>query len=348
MKVTKTMLALLALPMISIATAQNAPVPTMAPGVQKIQAAPKSMDEALKFLPDTVMVVNGKKVTKSEIVNTLKTMVPEQYLGMISQDQLKKMVTNLLDMEIMVAIAEKEGFKQSADSIKAKLKEELAKLTPEQRKALDARLTAAKKTVDQFIDEIAKNPEAQREFAIDRWVTEKINPSIKISDEDVLKFYDENKARFVTPETIEAAHILIQPEKPGDKASEQKAETKAKAILAQLKQGADFGVLAETESACPSGKRSKGSLGKMGKEGLDKDFWNAAFALKKGETSGVVKTQFGYHIIRLDNKEEGKPIKFEEVKNDIVSHLKSIAMDKKVKEAVEAAKKNGLAKISNF
>ena len=152
----------------------------------------------------------------------------------------------------------------------------------------------------------------------------------------------------VTPETIEAAHILIQPEKPGDKASEQKAETKAKAILAQLKQGADFGVLAETESACPSGKRSKGSLGKMGKEGLDKDFWNAAFALKKGETSGVVKTQFGYHIIRLDNKEEGKPIKFEEVKNDIVSHLKSIAMDKKVKEAVEAAKKNGLAKISNF
>ena len=67
MKVTKTMLALIALPMISVATAQNAPVPTMAPGAKQIQVAPKTMEEALKFLPDTVMVVNGKKSQKLKL-----------------------------------------------------------------------------------------------------------------------------------------------------------------------------------------------------------------------------------------------------------------------------------------
>ena len=348
MKVTKTMLALLALPMVAIATAQNAPVPTMAPGAKQIQAAPKTIAEALKFLPETVMIVNGKKVTKTDVINDLKKIVPEQIVGMLPPAQLKTMVMNVLDLRIMIALAEKDGFKPNAAAVKAKLQAELAKLTPDQKKMLEARVKAAKKTIPQFIDEIAKNPEAQKEYAIENWIAAKIMPSIKITDEDVLKFYNANKARFVTPEAIEASHILISPEKPGDKASEAKAEAKAKAILAQLKQGADFGLLAQTESACPSGKRSKGALGKMSKENIDKDFWNAAFALKKGEISGVVKTQFGYHIIRLDNKTVATPIKFDELKNDIIEHLKGMAVNQKVKAAVDAAKKSGFVKISKF
>jgi parvulin-like peptidyl-prolyl isomerase len=348
MKVTKTMLALLALPMISIATAQNAPVPTMAPGAKQIQAAPKTMEEALKFLPDTVMVINGKKTMKADVVKTLKGMIPEQYLGMLPQDKLKSIVMNYLNIEIMAALAEKEGFKPSEAAVKEKLNAQLAMLTPEQKKQLEAKFAAEKKTIKQAIDEWAKNPEIQRELAIEKWITTKIEPTVKVKDEDVLKFYNANKAMFVTPAKIKAAHILIQPEKRGDQASEQKAEAKAKAILAQIKQGADFGVLAEAESACPSGKRSKGSLGEMTQQGLDQDFWNAAVALKKGEISGVVKTQFGYHIIRLDDKEDGKPIKFEEVKNTLISQMKETEVAKKVNEAVEAAKKNGFAKISKF
>ncbi|MBE6405339.1 MAG: hypothetical protein E7040_04885 [Lentisphaerae bacterium] len=348
MKVSKTLLALLALPMLSVATAQNAPVPTMAPGAKQIQNAPKNMNEALKFLPDTLMVVNGRKVTKDKIIKTLKAMVPEQYIGQLPQAQLKQMVMGMLDMEIMAAVAERAGYKPSAAVVKAKLQEQWAKLTPEQKKAVEARMLAAKKTVDQFMDETSKNEDFQKEVAIDEWVTKQVAPSIKVSDADALKFYNANKARFVSPESITASHILIQPDKPGDKASEQKAEAKAKAILAQIKQGADFGLLAQAESACPSGKRSKGSLGQMTKENLDKDFWNAAFALKKGEISNVVKTQFGYHIIRLDDKTVAKTLTFAELKKDILNHLKNEATHKKVQEAVEAAKKSGYVKISKF
>ena len=221
-------------------------------------------------------------------------------------------------------------------------------LTPEQKKQLEAKFAAEKKTINQAIDELTKDPEIQREIAIEKWISNKIASTVNVKDEDVLKFYNDNKAMFATPAKIKAAHILIQPENKDDKASVQKAEAKAKVVLAQLKQGADFGVLAETESACPSGKRSKGFLGEMTQQGLDQDFWNAAIALKKGEISGVVKTQFGYHIIRLDDKEDGRPIKFEEVKARLTSQMKETAVAKKVHETVEAAKKNGVAKISKF
>lgn len=348
MKVSKTLLALLALPMFSAAMAAEAPKPTMAPGAKQIQAAPKTMDEALKFLPAVVMEVGGKKITKAQVVDTLKKMVPEQFVGRLPDAQLKQMVQGMLDLEIMGALAAKNGYAPSEAAVKAMLKAEMAKLTPDQKKQLDERMKAAGKTVDKFVDELAKNKEAQKEIAINKWVMEKIAPTVKVSDADALKFYNDNKANFVKKETITASHILIQPEKKGDKASEQKAEAKAKAVLAQLKQGADFGTLAEIESACPSGKRAKGSLGKMEKDGLDKDFWNAAIALKKGTISDVVKTQFGYHIIRLEDKTAAEPVKFEDMKNDIMTHLKNEQTNRKVADAIKQAKASGFAKVSKF
>jgi hypothetical protein len=176
-------------------------------------------------------------------------------------------------MKIMEALADKAGYKPSEAAVRAELEKQLNSLTPEQKKQVEERMKAAGKTIKSFTEEMAKNKEAQRNQANMKWISEKIAPTVKVTEENALKFYNENKARFVTPETITASHILIQPEKAGDKASEQKAEAKAKAILAQIKQGADFGTLAQTDSACPSGKRAKGSLGKMTKDGLDQEFF---------------------------------------------------------------------------
>ena len=86
----------------------------------------------------------------------------------------------------------------------------------------------------------------------------------------------------------------------------------------------------------------------MEKDGLDKDFWNAAIALKKGTISDVVKTQFGYHIIRLEDKTAAEPVKFEEIKNDIMTHLKNEQTNRKVADAIKQAKASGFAKVSKF
>jgi peptidyl-prolyl cis-trans isomerase C len=87
------------------------------------------------------------------------------------------------------------------------------------------------------------------------------------------------------PEKVRCAHILV------------KSESEAKIVLERLKKGEKFGNIARAVSRCPSGKRG-GDLGTFTRGKMVKDFENSAVALGKGEVSGVVKTQFGYHIIK--------------------------------------------------
>jgi len=84
---------------------------------------------------------------------------------------------------------------------------------------------------------------------------------------------------------VHCAHILVKTEKD------------AKNVIERLTKGEKFGSLAQQVSQCPSGKKG-GDLGTFTRGKMVKEFENAAFALKKGETSGLVKTQFGYHIIK--------------------------------------------------
>jgi parvulin-like peptidyl-prolyl isomerase len=70
--------------------------------------------------------------------------------------------------------------------------------------------------------------------------------------------------------------------------------------------------------------------------------------LKKGEISGVVKTQFGYHIIKLEGKTEAAPVKFAEVKDELLEHLKSQKTNQAIVDAIKKAKETGFAKISKF
>ncbi len=87
------------------------------------------------------------------------------------------------------------------------------------------------------------------------------------------------------PDKVHCAHILV------------KTESEAKAVQERLKKGEKFSAIAQACSLCPSGKRG-GDLGKFGRGQMVKEFENAAFALKKGEVSGVVKTKFGCHVIK--------------------------------------------------
>jgi parvulin-like peptidyl-prolyl isomerase len=87
------------------------------------------------------------------------------------------------------------------------------------------------------------------------------------------------------PDKVHCAHILV------------KSESEAKAVLERLKKGEKFSTIAKAFSQCPSGKRG-GDLGTFTRGKMVKEFENAAFALQKGETSALVKTKFGYHIIK--------------------------------------------------
>ena len=150
---------------------------------------------------------------------------------------------------------------------------------------------------------------------------------IKITDEEVSKHYNDNKDKFVTGPRVKLRHILVT------------TEPEAKAILAELKKGADFSKIAQEKSKCPSSQQG-GDLGWVNRGAMVPEFEKAAFELKKGQMSGVVKSAYGFHIIMCDDAEDQKQQSLDEARESIVNGLRAEKSDSTVKSLIESVKKN--------
>ena len=133
--------------------------------------------------------------------------------------------------------------------------------------------------------------------------------AVEVTEEELTGFYEVNKARFQKGETVSAKHILV------------KEEEKCQEILAAINSGEkSFEEAAAEDSTCPSGQRG-GDLGEFGKGQMVKEFEDAAFSAEIGVVVGPVATQFGYHLIKVEAKNEATTVPFEEVKGQIRSNL---------------------------
>lgn len=144
-----------------------------------------------------------------------------------------------------------------------------------------------------------------------------LSPSDAPVDEAALrKRYEQEKSRFMSGEQRLASHILIGVQAGADAAAQKAAEQKAAALAAQAKQpGADFAALAKANSQDPGSKDSGGDLGWVDRGAMVKPFDDALFAMKAGEISGPVKTDFGYHVLQLREIKPGQGKSFEEVRD---------------------------------
>lgn len=126
---------------------------------------------------------------------------------------------------------------------------------------------------------------------------------ISITDEDVTEYYRENQEEFKTPATVEARHILIRVDRNAGPDAVEKARVKAQDILNMAVKEGDFAKLAKQYSECPS-KDKGGDLGQFTRESMVKPFADKAFSMKAGEISDPVRTQFGWHLIKVEKVNE--------------------------------------------
>lgn len=133
--------------------------------------------------------------------------------------------------------------------------------------------------------------------------------NVKVTDEEVRKFFDDNPAQFAGQPTVAASHILVDSE-------ELAAEIMNKINAGEI----SFEDAAKEYSSCPS-KEQGGSLGEFGRGQMVPEFDQACFEMEEGELRGPVKTQFGYHLIRLDAKNDGESLSFDMVSEQIRDHL---------------------------
>ncbi|MDO9225044.1 MAG: SurA N-terminal domain-containing protein [Pseudomonadota bacterium] len=159
---------------------------------------------------------------------------------------------------------------------------------------------------------------------------------VQVSDEQANKFYEANAARFQEPERRRASHILIKIDAAGDAKARAAAKASAEQILAEVKKTpASFDDLARKHSQDPVSGARGGDLGAFTRDMMVKPFSDAAFLLQQGAISGLVETQFGYHIIRLDAIVPGAKIGFALAKADILSELKQQEAQRRFIETAE-------------
>jgi peptidyl-prolyl cis-trans isomerase C len=141
-----------------------------------------------------------------------------------------------------------------------------------------------------------------------------------LTDAEMHKVYDEAVKQMGEEKEVRARHILFRAAAGDEKASKE-AEDKAKAVIVRLNKGEDFAKLATELTEDPSGKANGGDLGFFSKEQMVPEFSDTAFGLENGKISGPVKTQFGWHVIKVEEKRTKPQPKFEEVKPQIEQYV---------------------------
>lgn len=160
-----------------------------------------------------------------------------------------------------------------------------------------------------------------------------IAATLKASDADLKAYYDQNAAKYRQEEQREASHILIKFEEKSDRAAlKAKAEDLQKQARAP---GADFAALAKKHSQDPGSAVQGGGLGSFGRGAMVKAFEESVFAMKPGEVSNVVESEFGYHIIKLAGVTPGKVRSLDEVRPEIERELTRRDAQKKFTESAE-------------
>ena len=163
---------------------------------------------------------------------------------------------------------------------------------------------------------------------------EAVKKGIAVSEEDLRKYYSENEKRYTAPEERRASHILVKADKDAPKAEREKARAKAETLLAEIRKNPQsFAELARKNSDDEGSAPKGGDLEFFGRGQMVKPFEDAAFALKPGETSGVVETDFGYHIIQVTGARGGEKKSFEAVRGEIENEVRSQLVQKRFADA---------------
>lgn len=233
--------------------------------------------------------VGGREITERDINLVLQSMDQQRAMQFYSEEGRKRVLNELINQELFYLDAIAKGLDQ----------EEEFKRQLEQTKA-----------------------NLMKQYAI-----RKILDTIRVEDNEVEQYYNENKENFKKPETVKASHILVD------------EKEKAEEIIDKINGGLSFEEAAEKYSKCPSKDRG-GDLGYFSRGRMVPEFEKAAFDMKKGEMVGPVQTQFGYHVIKVYDKKEAEISPLEEIRDKLEQQILAMKQNEVYQKRSNELKKN--------
>ena len=328
---------------------------TMSSAVPAMPKLPDLDPKIWDFIPEVVAQMGDQQITKEQLVKTLTPQVRmmlamgKKFTDQQYQEMAKNMTDELIKVTALEDLASAAGYKVTPE-LEAQVYEKFCERFKKQLPA------GENVTFDDVIKKQGlevndvKKQMAQGE-AVQNWIKEKIEPSVKVTDKEAKEFYGKNKDTFFKkPETVTASHILIKPvltTKDGKKIDKEKAwanaKTKADKIYKEVKDGGNFAELAKKYSEGPSAKNG-GKLGTFSKGQMVPEFENLCWELalqhagEKGtfNSFGEVKTKFGWHIIDVTGYNQGGYVNLDDkLLAQIKTQLKQEKTAKEIKEMVD-------------
>lgn len=244
----------------------------------------------------------------------------------------QQVIEILITQELLWQAAESAGFTVSEEEVK------------KARSALIERFGSEEKYQQELasrgMSEEEHLSDMQRQLSVRQYIRDDLSKGLTVTDEEVHEFYVANPSKFTRPEEVHARHILIKLDSQADLPADQKAQARIAEIREEAVGGADFAELAKKYSEGPSGP-SGGDLGFFGRGRMVPPFEKAAFGLEVGEISEVVKTQFGYHIIKVEERRGGQLVPEEQMGDQIRAFLTQSKAQEAVAAKVTALRKAG-------
>lgn len=288
---------------------------------------------ALKIVAPTsvVAVVNGVELRQSDVnarIDKVMTMlggkIPPEKQGMFRAQVGGRVLDEMVMQTLLLGAAEKAKIEVSTGDLEKAMKD--LPIPPGQ--TVEQTYLAAGMNKAEFEKELTTGLKIQK-------LIEKQTAAVaKVTDEDVKKFYTENKERIAQPETVTARHILVKFEQGADDKAKATAKSKAEGLRKQLQSGADFAKLAKENSDDPGSKNTGGEY-TFPRGQMVPAFENAAFTQQLKDIGPLVETPFGYHIIQTLSKNPPKTPVLDEVKADILKHLENQGKGQAVQKYIE-------------
>ncbi len=290
-----------------------------------------------------VAVVNQEIITLSEVEKWIDPAAQE----MVSEDRLEKRERNevlfrqvlerLIEEKLIDQEVKRSGVKISSKEIDAAL-EEIKRRNAATEEDFQKALAIEGQTIETYKKQIEKGLQRQKVIS---W---SVKVESKPEEKDLREFYQKNLVRYRTNETYRASHILFVIPKNAVPDEIREIRKKAQNVLEKIKGGADFGEMALLYSQDTSAK-NRGDLGYFKKGELFPAFEKEALRLKVGEVSGLLRTEFGIHIVKLLDRKEMEPVPFEEVKDKVKADYYEAEIQKAFKQFISTLKERAVIEI---
>ncbi|HTI36061.1 MAG TPA: peptidylprolyl isomerase [Vicinamibacterales bacterium] len=298
------------------AAAAQATPPAAASTPQPAQAAAPAPPKPVPAqLPDVVARVNGEAVKKADFDRMIKTI--EARAGQpIPPERRDEILRGALDQLVVYKLLAQEGKARGINITDADVDAKVGELK-KQFPTEDA-FTKALQQRGMTLDGLRSD--ARTDLCVSKLMDGEVATTPGPSDAEAQAFYAKNPDKFKQEEQVRASHILIRVDDKADAATRKKAKDEIESVLKQARAGADFAKLAQEHSQDGSAAQG-GDLNYFTKEQMVPAFANVAFALKPGQISDVVTTQFGYHIIKVTDHKPGRVVPYEEASAKIKEYL---------------------------